>query len=175
MIYVTHDQVEAMTMGHRIAILERGVLQQIGAPQDVYARPANLFVARFIGSPPMNVITGRVGKINDTVTAEIPGGHIPLDAPLATAVTMRGLGEVVIGVRPEDIRFDGSEGITARVTVVESLGHERHVVCRLLDNQLVIVRQNSHDRAPAVGETAYLVAEPAALHVFDPTGDRVDG
>src|SRR5882724_1673011 len=78
-IYVTHDQVEAMTMGHRIAIMERGVLQQIGAPADVYARPANVFVARFIGNPPMNIVTGRAGKINDTVTAEIPGGHIPLE------------------------------------------------------------------------------------------------
>ena len=175
-IYVTHDQVEAMTMGHRIAILERGVLQQVGAPQDVYARPANLFVARFIGSPPMNIVTGRVGKINDTLVAEIPGGHIPFEPSLAAAVTARGLGEVVIGVRPEDIRFDAYEGITATVSVVESLGHERHVICRLVDDQLVIVRQNSHDPAPTEGESAHLIAEPVALHVFDPaTGERVDG
>jgi len=97
-IYVTHDQVEAMTMGHRIAVLDGGVLQQVGAPQDVYARPANLFVARFIGSPPMNTVTGRIDRIDDTLVAQIPGGHIPLEAELASAVTASGVDEVVIGL-----------------------------------------------------------------------------
>ena len=173
-IYVTHDQVEAMTMGHRIAILDTGVLQQIGAPQDVYSRPANLFVARFIGSPPMNTVTGRINRINETLVAEIPGGHIPLDDELATAVTAAGVDEVVIGVRPEALRFDAVDGIPALVSVVESLGHERHVVCRLDDHQLVIVRQDAHESAPAEGSTTFLVADAHALHVFDPTsGNRI--
>src|SRR3954447_14245575 len=68
-IYVTHDQIEAMTMGHRIAILDAGVLQQVDAPQAVYARPANLFVARFIGSPPMNTVTASIDRINETMVA----------------------------------------------------------------------------------------------------------
>jgi multiple sugar transport system ATP-binding protein len=175
-IYVTPDQVEAMTMGHRIAILDQGVLQQIGAPQDVYARPANLFVARFIGSPPMNTVAARIDRINETLVAEIPGGHIPLVASLATAVVAMGLEEVVIGVRPEDLHFDAVEGIPANVTVVESLGHERHVVCRLVDEQLVIVRQDSHEPAPAEGTATFLAAGAEALHVFDPTtGERVGG
>jgi multiple sugar transport system ATP-binding protein len=173
-VYVTHDQVEAMTMGHRIAILDSGVLQQVGAPQDVYARPANLFVARFIGSPPMNTVTGRITRIDDTVVAEIPGGHIPLAPELASAVNAGGLEAVVIGVRPEDLRFDATQGIEALITVVESLGHERHVICRLTDNQLVIVRQDAHQPAPHEGESVLLVADPAALHVFDPdSGNRV--
>jgi multiple sugar transport system ATP-binding protein len=174
-VYVTHDQVEAMTMGHRIAILDTGVLQQVGAPQEVYARPANLFVARFIGSPPMNTVTGRVSRVNETLVAEIPGGQIPLEAGLAAAVTARGLDEVVIGVRPEALRFDASGGIPAQVSVVESLGHERHVVCRLADQQLVIVRQDAHEAAPAAESSTFLVAEPGALHVFDPgSGARIN-
>ena len=173
-IYVTHDQVEAMTMGHRIAVLDHGVLQQVGAPQEVYAKPDNLFVARFIGSPPMNTVTGRIDRINDTLVAQIPGGHIPLAAELAAAVTASGAGEVVIGVRPEDLRFDAVDGIPALVSVVESLGHERHVVCRLDDQQVVIVRQDAHDTPPVERAPTFLVADPAALHVFDPaSGNRI--
>jgi ABC-type sugar transport system ATPase subunit len=156
-VYVTHDQVEAMTMGHRIAILDRGVLQQVGAPQDVYARPANLFVARFIGSPPMNTMTGSVAA------ALVPNG--------------RDGREVVVGVRPEELRFapPGGEtpGVDATVSVIESLGHERHVICRLEDGQLAIVRQTAHEAAPREGEAVRLVAD--AVHRFDPqTGERVD-
>jgi ABC-type sugar transport system ATPase subunit len=173
-VYVTHDQIEAMTMGHRIAVLDAGVLQQVGAPQEVYARPANLFVARFIGSPPMNTVTGSIDRINDTLVAQIPGGHVPLDPELATAVETSGLQEVVIGVRPEDLRFDTVDGVPALVSVVESLGHERHVICRLEDQQLVIVRQDAHEAAPAEGSSTFLVADPHALHVFDPgSGTRV--
>jgi ABC-type sugar transport system ATPase subunit len=173
-VYVTHDQVEAMTMGHRIAVLDRGVLQQVGAPQDVYAKPANLFVARFIGSPPMNTVTGSINRVDETLVAEIPGGHIPLDPALADAVEASGLEQVVIGVRPEDLRFDDVEGIPALVSVVESLGHERHVVCRLTDQQLVIVRQDAHEAAPPEESSTFLIADPHALHVFDPeSGSRI--
>ncbi len=173
-IYVTHDQVEAMTMGHRIAVLDAGVLQQVGAPQGVYARPANLFVARFIGSPPMNTVTGRVNRVDETMVAEIPGGHIPLEPALGQAVAAAGIDEVVIGVRPEDLRFSDTDGVPALVSVVESLGHERHVVCRLDDQQLVIVRQDAHEAAPAEESATFLVADPAALHVFDPaSGTRI--
>jgi multiple sugar transport system ATP-binding protein len=173
-VYVTHDQVEAMTMGHRIAVLDHGVLQQIGEPQAVYARPANLFVARFIGSPPMNTVDGHIGRAGQSLVVEVPGGPIPLDGSLANAVTERNLDEVVVGVRPEDLRFDDADGVPASVTVVESLGHERHVVCRLVDGQLVIVRQDAHDTAPAEGARVLLATGAAGLHVFDPrTGERV--
>jgi multiple sugar transport system ATP-binding protein len=170
-VYVTHDQVEAMTMGHRIAVLDHGVLQQVGAPQDVYADPANLFVARFIGSPPMNTVVGHVDRVDGEVVVQLPGAAVPVPAALAGAVTSAGAEDVVVGVRPESLRFadphDGGPGLPATVTVVESLGHERHVVCRLDDDQLVIVRQDAHEAAPAEGSTTRLIAEPAALHVFD--------
>ena len=104
----------------------------------------------------------------------IPGGHIPLDDELATAVTATGVDEVVVGVRPEALRFDAIDGIPALVSVVEALGHERHVVCRLDDHQLVIVRQDAHESAPAEGSTTFLVADAHALHVFDPaSGNRI--
>jgi multiple sugar transport system ATP-binding protein len=173
-IYVTHDQVEAMTMGHRIAVLDQGVLQQIGAPQEVYAKPSNLFVARFIGSPPMNTVTGRVDRVEGVLVARLPGADVPVPEELGRAVEAAGADEVVIGVRPEDLRFDTAGGIPATVSVVESLGHERHVVCRLDDQQLVIARQDAHEPAPAEEAVVHLVAEPGALHVFDAaSGDRI--
>ncbi len=114
-VYVTHDQVEAMTMGHRIAVLDAGVLQQIGPPQDVYASPANLFVARFIGSPPMNTVDGRVARVDGSLVVEIPGGAAPLTQQLAHAVEATGLENVVLGVRPEDLRLGDEGGVTANV------------------------------------------------------------
>jgi len=85
-----------------------------------------------------------------------------------------GADEVVVGVRPEDLRFDSANGIPATVSVVESLGHERHVVCRLADQQLVIVRQDAHEAAPAEDSTTFLAADAGALHVFDPvSGSRI--
>src|SRR5262245_38657520 len=99
-VYVTHDQVEAMTMGHRIAVLEAGVLQQVGPPQDVYSRPANLFVARFIGSPPMNTVEGQVRRVGESLAVELPGGRAVLTQELGRAVEAAGLERVVLGVRP---------------------------------------------------------------------------
>jgi multiple sugar transport system ATP-binding protein len=175
-VYVTHDQVEAMTMGNRIAVLNEGVLQQVGTPRDVYSQPANLFVAGFIGSPPMNTVTAEV-RSDDAghPIAMLPGGTVPLAAELAAALHARDLTDVVVGVRPEDLRFASEGGVAATVTVVESLGHERHVICRLADEQLVIVRQDAHQPAPEEGEALRLVTDPSGLHVFDPTsGERVD-
>jgi multiple sugar transport system ATP-binding protein len=173
-VYVTHDQVEAMTMGHRIAVLDHGVLQQIGRPQDVYARPANLFVARFIGSPPMNTVAGTVSRVDGELVVQLPGGTVPVPPDVVPTIEAAGITEVVVGVRPESLGFALSGGIPATITVVESLGHERHVVCRLADDQLVIVRQDAHEAAPAEASAARLVADAAALHLFDPeTGSRI--
>jgi multiple sugar transport system ATP-binding protein len=173
-VYVTHDQVEAMTMGHRIAVLDHGVLQQIGAPQEVYARPVNLFVARFIGSPPMNTIDAPLDRGDGALVAQLPGRNIPFPAELARAVATSGAEAVVVGVRPEDLHFSTEDGIPVTVSVVESLGHERHVVCRLVDEQFVIVRQDAHEPAPAEGITTFLAADPDALHVFDAaSGQRI--
>ncbi len=166
-VYVTHDQVEAMTMGHRIAVLDRGVLQQVDVPQTVYEQPANLFVARFIGTPPMNTIEGRLTGGAEQVTFEVAGVSVPLPAGLAQAARRASLSEVVLGVRPEDLRVDPAGSISAKVVLVESLGHERHVVARLDDAQTLIVRQPGDQTPPRDGEVVALAPSPGAVHLFD--------
>jgi ABC-type sugar transport system ATPase subunit len=159
-VYVTHDQVEAMTMATRIAVLEGGRLQQVGAPQAVYEHPANLFVATFIGSPPMNVLAGTVSGSH----VETAAGTIPV-ADVGTAA-----GAVVAGVRPESVRVAGSDvpgDVRATVLNVELLGHERHIVCQVGDGRWT-VRQTSTDGAIAVGDQVGLAVDPAAVHLFDP-------
>jgi len=167
-IYVTHDQVEAMTMGHRVAILKDGVLQQLAAPQTVYDRPANVFVASFIGTPPMNVFNG---AIVDGALA-VGDDRIEIDAAATPGLPA---GPCIAGIRPEHliVRDDGS--LRAIVDFSESLGHERHTHCRLADDSgtVVIVRQSAHDPVATVGETVRLAVARDAIHLFDPmTGVR---
>ncbi|HEX2850615.1 MAG TPA: ABC transporter ATP-binding protein [Acidimicrobiales bacterium] len=174
-IYVTHDQVEAMTMGDRIAVLTDGALQQVGPPQEVYDRPANLFVARFIGSPPMNTVAGRVVDEGEGLAVAVGSATLPLPAATSAAVAASGAAEVVLGVRPEALTIDGGV-LPATVTLVESLGHERLVVCGLETGDLVIVRTPGSGEPFRSGDAVKLSAPTAALHVFDAaTGDRIDG
>ena len=177
-VYVTHDQVEAMTMGDRIAILNEGALQQVGPPQAVYERPANLFVARFIGNPPMNTVTGQVVNGSGPVRAvAIPGGEIPVAPAVGAAITRLGIDEVVVGVRSEHLRVGSDGPIEATVSVIESLGHERHVFCRLADGQPLIVRQPADVPVPAEEAPTRLTVEKMELvHLFDPaTEQRIEG
>ena len=174
-VYVTHDQTEAMTMGHRIAVMSNGELQQIGPPQEVYDRPANLFVAGFIGTPPMNVIPAEVVRADGALAVALPGAHVPLREELAAAVTTSGTGEVVVGVRPEHLVIGEHGAVPATVSVVESLGYERNVGCRLDDGTLVIARQEIEAPVPHVDSSVRLAAEPGHLHVFDAvSGDRIE-
>ncbi len=174
-VYVTHDQVEAMTMGHRIAIMDRGVLQQVAPPQDVYAAPANLFVARFIGSPPMNTIEGELAREGDAVVMQAEGVSLPLPSALATAVLAAAPERVVLGVRPEHLELAADGILRATVTVVESLGHERHIVCRLDDGQMVIARQSAEETPPKEATSLHLTAPSEHLHLFDAaSGARID-
>ncbi|HEX4979617.1 MAG TPA: sn-glycerol-3-phosphate ABC transporter ATP-binding protein UgpC [Acidimicrobiales bacterium] len=165
-VYVTHDQVEAMTMGDRIAVMRDGVLQQVGPPQAVYERPANLFVAGFIGSPPMNTVPGVVRDGGTSV--EVGGGLVPLPAALAEQVRAGGVRDVMVGVRPEGLEL-GTGPVPATVTLVESLGHERHVLCRLPGGEPVIVRLAADEPAPADGDAVRLAVKPGQLHLFDPS------
>jgi multiple sugar transport system ATP-binding protein len=166
-LYVTHDQVEAMTMGHRIAIMNEGVLQQIGPPQFVYEKPTNLFVARFIGNPAMNTVSGPVVPDGEGLAIGVASSHVPLPAPYAKAITDAGLTDVVLGVRPEHLALASEAALPATVSVVESLGHERHVICRLEDGQMMIVRQPSSDPAPGEGSMVRLGTDLHHLHLFD--------
>jgi multiple sugar transport system ATP-binding protein len=174
-VYVTHDQVEAMTMGHRIAILDQGVLQQVGPPGEVYARPANVFVAGFIGNPPMNLLAGEVAA--DGAQVAVDGARIPLSPELAAQARAAGAGEVVVGIRPEglavrvgagsDADTDVGGAIRGTVEVVESLGHERHLVCARDGDEAVVVRVPGDWAAPEPGTEVGLVLDPAAVHLFD--------
>ncbi len=174
-IYVTHDQIEAMTMGHRIAIMRDGVLQQIGPPQEVYDRPANVFVARFIGTPPMNVVQARVAGDGDSVKLEVAGGTVVLPPDLAAHIKAHGVEELQLGVRAEALEFCEQDGVPATVSVVESLGHDRLIVCRMADDQVVTLRQRSDAEFPEVGAPVRFSAAPADVHCFDAdSGDRLD-
>jgi len=166
-VYVTHDQVEAMTMAKRVAVMSEGVLQQVGHPTEVYDRPANLFVARFIGNPPMNTIPGTV----DGGTITVPGGTIPVPAGTANLPA-----EVVVGVRPERLELGapGGPGVAVTLRVIEALGSEQLLVCDAADGTTLIARLGPDERPPTEGETVTLVADPAHLHLFDPaTTERI--
>jgi multiple sugar transport system ATP-binding protein len=176
-VYVTHDQVEAMTMGHRIAVLEAGKLQQVGTPLEIYEKPANLFVAAFIGAPPMSFIHGAVDDSGSRIVA--PGFSFPVPrAMLAAAASRRGR-PVVAGVRPENLLDPATpaSGPTARlpleVEIVEPLGHEVVVHGRAGEDRL-IAKFDPH-RAPRMGERIEVAIELEALTLFDPdTGLRLE-
>ena len=138
-IYVTHDQIEAMTMGHRIVVMRSGVVQQVGKPQDVYDHPANTFVAAFLGSPRINLHVGKIETEGDQIAFGGNGVSIPLSGRLsALARSVAGAGEVALGVRPEDVsvRIGESSGasmqddvvtIQATVSLVEPVGSDLYV------------------------------------------------
>jgi multiple sugar transport system ATP-binding protein len=170
-VYVTHDQVEAMTMATRIAILNEGRLQQVGAPEAIYERPHNLFVARFIGSPPMNTVRGKVVVDEGEPFIDVGAGRFPIGGlraePMVDGAT------VVVGVRPEDLVIDDGP-VEAVVEAVEWLGHERHVVCTMGD-EAIVVRESTNRPGAGPGDTVRMSADPAQLHLFDPnTTERLN-
>jgi multiple sugar transport system ATP-binding protein len=170
-VYVTHDQVEAMTMASRVAVMSEGSLQQVGPPQEVYDRPESVFVAQFIGSPPMNVLAGTVVDEGGVRRVRAAGGTLEVVPEVAQVLAHRATADVLIGVRPEHVVVAGS-GIPAKLRVVESLGHERHLLCELSDGREVIVRSPSAAAVPAEGAAVHLAAAPQALHLFDPDSGR---
>ena len=168
-VYVTHDQVEAMTMASRIAILVEGRLQQVGRPQEVYQRPANLFVARFIGSPPMNTLDATVGQVGEGYVARVGDVALPLPPDVPVSADQR----IVVKVRPEHLRIDADGPLDAVVRNVEMLGHEQHVICEVA-NQLLIVRASSDVPIVEVGTSMRLRPDPGQLHIFEAeTGGRL--
>jgi multiple sugar transport system ATP-binding protein len=173
-IYVTHDQVEAMTMGHRIAVLHAGVLQQVGAPLELYERPANLFVAAFIGSPPMNFVEATLADGATRIAAR--GFSVPVPGPLRGAVAGREGARVVMGVRPENLAPPGREPrgpsapVSVTVEIVEPLGNEVVVHARAGQDGLTY-KQDPHVPT-AIGSTLELQLELDATHLFDATTER---
>jgi multiple sugar transport system ATP-binding protein len=168
-VYVTHDQVEAMTMAHRIAIMSAGRLQQVGTPPEVYERPANLFVAQFIGTPPMNTMTGTFTTRGGAAIA-VGESRFPVPPDVATRLA-EGQG-VVVGARPEHLDVADGGTIALRVRAVEWLGHECLVFGDVGESP-VVVRQVG--MAPhEAGGTIHVNVDPGNVHLFDPdTSERI--
>jgi multiple sugar transport system ATP-binding protein len=168
-VYVTHDQVEAITMATRVAIMSAGRLQQVGTPQEVYDTPANRFVAQFIGTPPMNTLAG-VFSSGDAPGVMVGGSRFPVPAGLRTRLEE---GQpLVVGTRPEHLEVAAAGPITQKVRTVEWLGHECLISGSIGDDP-VVVRQAG--MAPQTADsTLRLTVDPAKVHLFDPeSGDRV--
>ena len=164
-VYVTHDQVEAMTMADRIVVMQEGRIEQIGTPLELYDHPANLFVAQFIGSPAMNVVTGVVRSGGGEKWVEADGG---VRWPLAPASPGSDGQPVAYGIRPGDIGIGGGAGgVAAEVIVVEPTGAETELLVRVGQAQIVVVIHGRTDALP--GETIALAVDTAAVHLFDPT------
>ena len=173
-IYVTHDQVEAMTLGHRIAVLYGGLLQQVGAPLDVYRDPANLFVAGFLGTPAINRLEARVAGDGAGLAGD--GFTLPLPPPLAAAAQAGR--RVVVGLRPEHLHEEPAPSrapLAVRVTMVEPLGHEVIVHGRVGDAPgAAVAARIASPRPPEAGATLSLYADAAGMLLFDAeTGVRL--
>jgi multiple sugar transport system ATP-binding protein len=171
MIYVTHDQVEAMTLGQRIVVLDKGVIQQIDAPMQIYEWPVNLFVAGFLGNPAMNFFRGRLRQAGETVL-EGAGAHLGLPTLKAQAGQ-----EIVAGVRPEDLHIVAGAAapgsLTGTVELIESVGSEAFI--HATSGGWKLIARASPYNLPAIGARITLQPAPHRIHFFDAqTGKRLE-
>ena len=170
-VYVTHDQVEAMTMADRIVVMHDGRVEQIGTPLELYDRPGNLFVAQFIGSPAMNVIEGTVRRANGAAHVEAGAG---IRWPLGNASGGDGQ-RVAYGIRPEHLTLAGANAagaVAGEIIVVEPTGAETELLLQAGEAQIVLVTHGRPQVNP--GDRVGLAVEPAMVHVFDQkTGQRL--
>jgi multiple sugar transport system ATP-binding protein len=167
MIYVTHDQIEAMTMGDVIAVIDRGRIMQVGSPLELYRRPRNVFVARFIGSPVMNVLPTRLSRQDGTLSLALGEVSAPLPSENAARLRRYGKPEVLFGIRPEDVSLAAahSPGIPARIAVVEHLGAQSQLDLSMGEvNLTAIVPANDKLRA---GQEVRIGLALANAHFFD--------
>ncbi|PKN58757.1 MAG: hypothetical protein CVU56_04150 [Deltaproteobacteria bacterium HGW-Deltaproteobacteria-14] len=172
MVYVTHDQVEAMTLADRIAVMSMGYLQQYGAPMEVYRQPKNRFVAGFIGSPAMNFVPGRLVPHRDGLAFEGHGCNLVLPAAHAAACADASGAEVTLGLRPQQVHAaaDGEPVVaTGEITHTEHMGSETFAHTRVDADTILVVRLPG-DLLASVGDTLRVGVEPHRVHVFDASG-----
>jgi len=158
-VYVTHDQIEAMTMADKIVVMHDGVVEQVGAPLELYDRPANLFVAGFIGSPAMNFLKGKIGP---DIFRTTDGILLPLQSAPPAAVGR----PAVYGVRPEHFALS-QEGVPVRVSVIEPTGSEMQIVGHIGSQEVICVFRERIKARP--GDTIHIMPDPALVHIFDET------
>ncbi len=182
-IYVTHDQVEAMTLGDRIVVLADGRIQQVGRPIDLYRAPINRFVAGFIGTPPMNFVEGALQAENGRSYFTADG--ISISIPEEKAAKARSGERLTLGIRPEDLSIDLSadpgrgsepsgETVVGRVLLVERLGGTSHVHFEVGKSATRMMASLTNDRPPEVGETITVRVPPARAHLFAADGTSIN-
>ncbi|RZA14179.1 MAG: sn-glycerol-3-phosphate ABC transporter ATP-binding protein UgpC, partial [Proteobacteria bacterium] len=176
-VYVTHDQIEAMTLGDKVAVMKDGIIQQFGTPQQIYNDPANLFVASFIGSPPMNFIPLRLTRQDGRLVASLDSGQARCELPLG--ITDAGLEdrEIILGIRPEQIALaseqtTGLPVLRAEVQITEPTGPDTLVFVTV--NQTKVCCRLAPDDAPMPGATLNLLLDPSKVLLFDAaSGERL--
>ncbi len=161
-IYVTHDQIEAMTMGDQIVVMRDGRVEQSGPALQLYDEPANLFVAGFIGSPAMNFLKGRVKTQGASASVELDGGF---QVPFPTHLRPQDGQEVMFGTRPEHLQLDAEKGLPVEVITVEPTGADTFVACRYRGTEMSAVFRDRHGFAP--GSTIGLLPDWSRSHLFD--------
>ena len=181
-IYVTHDQTEAMTLGDRIVIMKDGFIQQIGTPQEVFDRPANLFVAGFIGSPQMNFFDGQLSKKDGKYQIQVGEAAIVLADEAQERLSQRGAGDqaVVVGIRPEHISFaitPGSHTIASKVDVSEMMGSEVYLHVNAVGRDVVlriptVELPAEHRSGIPYGTDIHFTFRPELVHLFDPQTEK---
>ncbi|TPG09889.1 sn-glycerol-3-phosphate ABC transporter ATP-binding protein UgpC [Rhodanobacter glycinis] len=174
MIYVTHDQIEAMTLGQRIVVLDGGVIQQIDTPMNLYEKPANLFVAGFVGSPAMNLLHGKLRSDHGWVLTTVHGDIALGEPPQATAWQPWREREVVLGIRPEDLQPQDTDDValSAQLEVLEPVGNE--IFLNLRYGAQALVSRVSPRALPEPGSTVPLGLVARRLHLFDAaSGTRI--
>jgi len=172
MIYVTHDQTEAMTLADRIVVLRDGRIEQVGAPMALYTNPANQFVAGFIGSPKMNFLqVARAGGQGEEVAVSLAGEGAAEDFSLACERVPAAGAALTLGIRPEHIALDADAPLRAEVRAVEQLGHTSYVYCRLAGQELCV--QTDSLQLPRSGERVGLRLQAQELFLFGADGTRI--
>ncbi len=174
MVYVTHDQTEAMTMGDKIVVMKGGIIQQIGSPLKLYNSPINRFVAGFIGSPPMNIAPAKVAEEGGKIVVTEAGLTVTPEKEQQEGLKPYVGKEILLGIRPEDLIFadkpDPKNNMTANVSVIEPLGAEIHLYVDTKDNTFIARISPDHDLR--VGDEIYFSLNLKKMHFFDPETER---
>ncbi len=173
MVYVTHDQTEAMTLGDRIAVFNQGRIEQVGTPMDLYKSPANTFVAQFLGSPKINLLPYRVDAVNNRLQFDEQNGIDCADLGMTTTQALAG---VLLGVRPEAIRLcEAGAGLQGVIEFTEQLGDSTIVYVRLpWHPELVIAKLSQQQISHRMGDPVGLLLDPTQVHLFDAQNKRLN-